>query len=230
MPPAAPPAAEEPMPPAEPPAAEEPVPPAEPPAEAPAPPTAELPRDEKPATPPAAEPPAAEPPAAEQPAVPETDVVVPAAVQPKKKKTRAQRMEELSAPRIRDERIKPGCHVYKPPVRGLAYRGTENMTCYGSRRDGGMTYQHREENEKGDLQLRLRETRGNEKITLKDGEVEGAARQHSIESATQIRKNHSGFSAASDCSRTAGPSAPPSRRPAKQKEGAPAAGRKGRSK
>jgi len=146
-------------------------------------------------------------------AVPE---VPPAAAPPKKrKKTQAERMAEMSAPRIRDDRIKPGCHVYKPPVRGLAYRGTEKMAMFQERRDGGMTYKHREGNEDGEVKLRLRETHGNEKLVLKDGETEGVARQRAIESASGIRKSNSNASAASSCSSAAGPSAPS--RPGKRK-------------
>jgi len=135
--------------------------------------------------------------------------IVPAAVKPKKKKkTQAERMAEMSTPRIRDERIKPGCHVYKPPVRGLAYRGTEKMAMFQERRDGGMTYKHREQNEDGEVKLRLRETRGNEKLVLSHGVVEGAARQRAIESASGICKSCSTASAASSCHGAAGPSAP----------------------
>ena len=117
-------------------------------------------------------------------------------------------MAELSAPRIRDDRIKPGMHVYKPPVRGLAYRGTEKMAMYQDRRDGGMAYKHREQNEQGDCKLRLRETQGNEKIVLKNGEAEGLARQCAIESATGIGNSNFDGSAASKCHSAAGPSAP----------------------
>jgi len=155
----------------------------------------------------------------------------PAAAPPKKKKkTQAERMAELSAPRIRDERIKPGMHVYKPPVRGLAYRGTEKMAMYQERRDGGMTYKHREQNEDGEIKLRMRETQGNEKVVLADGEVKGVAKQRAIEKATGIRTKanstvsaaskcaSSTVSAASQCASSAGPSAPksPQRRPGAQ--------------
>ena len=131
-----------------------------------------------------------------------------AAVPPKKKKkTQAERLAELSTPRIRDDRIKPGCHAYKPPVRGLAYRGTEKMAMFQDRHDGGMTYKHREENEQGEIKLRLRETRGNEKVVLKDNDADGVARQRSIEEATGIRKaGGKGFSAASRCSSASGSS------------------------
>jgi len=47
--------------------------------------------------------------------------------------TDEERRAALYAPKIRDERITPGCHKYKPPVRGLAYRGSVE----------GMTYKHR---------------------------------------------------------------------------------------
>jgi len=146
---------------------------------------------------PTTSPPAAEPSASPAVAAPR-----------KKKKTQAERMAELSAPRIRDDRIKPGMHVYKPPVRGLAYRGTEKMAMYQDRRDGGTTYKHREQNEQGDCKLRLRETQGNEKVVLKNGEAEGLARQRAIESATGIGNCSFDGSAASKCHSAAGPSAP----------------------
>merc|ERR1712048_757556 len=100
----------------------------------------------------------------------------------KKKKTQAERMAELSAPRIRDERIKPGMHVYKPPARGLAYRGTEKMEMYKNRHDGGMQYKHLDENENGELKLKDRETRGYEKLDLQNqDQAQGLARQRAIE-------------------------------------------------
>ena len=58
----------------------------------------------------------------------------------------------------------PRCHVYKPPVRGLAYRGTEKMEMFKERRDGGMTYMHREQNEDGDCKLRDRVTADGTKV------------------------------------------------------------------
>jgi len=108
----------------------------------------------------------------------------PAATDPppakKKKKTQAERMAELSKPRFRDERIKPGMHVYKPPVRGLAYRGTEKMAMYKDRHDAGMAYKHLEKNEQDDLKLSNRETRGYEKLDVTHRE-QGAAKQREIE-------------------------------------------------
>merc|ERR1712139_453152 len=110
----------------------------------------------------------------------------------KKKKSQADRLAELSKPKIRDDRIKPGMHVYKPPVRGLAYSGTDKMAMYADRRDGGMTYKHIKSNEKGDCKLSLRETSGKEKIILKGSELTGSARQRAIENAsgTGIARNN----------------------------------------
>ena len=76
-----------------------------------------------------------------------------------------------------------------------------------------MTYKHREQNEDGEIKLRLRETQGNQKLELKNGEAAGIARQRAIEKSTGIRKASnsnatSGFSAASRCSSAAGASAP----------------------
>jgi len=48
----------------------------------------------------------------------------------KQRKTQAERVAELSTPRFRDDRIQPGCHAYKPPVRGLAYRGSVEGTTF----------------------------------------------------------------------------------------------------
>ena len=55
---------------------------------------------------------------------------------PPKKQTQAERLAALSTPRIRDERITPGCHKYKAPVRGLAYRGSIEGTTYQHRTKG----------------------------------------------------------------------------------------------
>jgi len=98
----------------------------------------------------------------------------------KKKKTQAERMAELSTPRFRDERIKPGMHVYKPPVRGLAYRGTEKMAMYKDTHAGGMMYKHLDKNEDGGLKLKNRETRGYEKVELTQG-AQGLQKQREIE-------------------------------------------------
>jgi len=123
------------------------------------------------------------------PAVPQADGGPPAAAKEappkKKKKTQAERMAELSTPRFRDERIKPGMHVYKPPVRGLAYRGTEKMEMYKNTHAGGMEYKHLDKNVKGDLNLKNRETRGYEKVELTEG-AQGLKKQREIE--TKVAK------------------------------------------
>ena len=53
--------------------------------------------------------------------------------EPRPKMTQAERLAALSTPKIRDARITPGCHKYKPPVRGLAYRGSVEGTTYKHR-------------------------------------------------------------------------------------------------
>jgi len=71
--------------------------------------------------------------------------------EPRPKMTQAERLAALSTPNIRDERITPGCHKYKPPVRGLAYRGSVE----------GTTYKHR------DAKLAAKSTDG-KAVTVKD--------------------------------------------------------------
>ena len=71
-------------------------------------------------------------------------------------------------------------HAYKPPVRGLAYRGTEKMAMYKDAHSGGMTYKHLEKNEDGALKLKNRETRGHEKVSLSHG-AQGLKKQQEIE-------------------------------------------------
>ena len=74
-------------------------------------------------------------------------------------------MAALSTPRIRDSKIKPGCHKYKPPVRGLAYRGSAE----------GMAYQNRT---KG-----LKEKETDQMIHLEDGSLKGEAYDKAVAEA-----------------------------------------------
>ena len=126
-----------------------------------------------------------------------------ATAEPRKKMTQAERLAAMSTPKIRDERITPGCHKYKPPVRGLAYRGTEKMAMYAERRDGGMTYKHRESNEDGEIKLRNRDTKGNSSVILEDANVSGVAKQRLIEKATGSGSDSSQLRAASQSSSAA---------------------------
>ena len=96
-------------------------------------------------------------------------------------------MAELSAPRFRDDRIKPGMHVYKPPVRGLAYRGTEKMAMYKDTHSAGMAYKHLAKNEDGELKLKNRETRGYEKLDLTHRE-QGIEKQREIEAGIKAQR------------------------------------------
>ena len=88
-----------------------------------------------------------------------------------KKLTQAERLAKLSTPTIRDKRIKPGCHKYKAPVRGLAYRGSTEM------------YKHRvqglAEKDTGGKTIHLDDSR------IKDGNYDRAAYDKAL--AEQIK-------------------------------------------
>jgi len=77
--------------------------------------------------------------------------------------TDEERRAALYAPKIRDERITPGCHKYKPPVRGLAYRGSVE----------GMTYKHR------DKKLATKCTDGKQ-VGIHDKSLSGDARDEVV--------------------------------------------------